>query len=205
MVLVFNGWAAGPEIWDLCSFEHDWLFSYVELLDGLHHQVLRDVDGAVVVGFSLGGEMALKTVLEYPEKIKALVLVSATARMMEQKEEGWRGMSERRLNALKEGTNLIYGNDPRELFRETNLSRGLDFLRNTDLRTPLRSMGKVDFPIEIIQAERDGIVRPANAEFLKSVFPYANVTMVDSAEHVLTVAFPEIVDAAVNRALSAFK
>ena len=32
--LVLSGWAAGPEAWNLCTFHHDWLFSYAEQMDG---------------------------------------------------------------------------------------------------------------------------------------------------------------------------
>lgn len=204
-VLVFNGWAAGPETWQLCSFRHDWIFSYVEQLDGLHHQVLDDAEDVIMVGFSMGGAMALKSLLKYSCKVRGLVLVSATPRMMEQKSEGWVGMSERRLNALKEGTNLVYGNDPSLLFEEKNLARGLEFLHDTDLRSALEEMPKTSFPVEIIQAERDGIVRPGNAEFLKRIFPQAKLTMVPGSEHVLPVKVPELIDQAVERVVKSAK
>ena len=92
-VLVFNGWAAGPETWALCTFPHDWVFDYVEQLDGLPEKVMEESDEVVLVGFSMGGSTALGMWLEYPEKVKGLVLVSATPRMME--DENWKGMSER--------------------------------------------------------------------------------------------------------------
>ena len=57
--LVFNGWAAGPETWALCTFPHDWVFDYVEQLDGLPEQVMEESDEVVLVGFSMGGSTAL--------------------------------------------------------------------------------------------------------------------------------------------------
>ena len=84
-VLVFNGWAAGPETWALCTFPHDWVFDYVEQLDGLPEKVMEESDEVVLVGFSMGGSTALRMWLKYPEKVKGLVLVSATPRMMEEK------------------------------------------------------------------------------------------------------------------------
>ena len=204
LVAVFNGWAAGAETWELCSFRRDWLFSYIEELDGLPSQVLSEAqDGAVLVGFSMGGAMALKAVMEFPGKIKGLVLISATPRMMELKEENWRGMSERRLNALYAGTRLVFVNDPSLLYAEENLNRGLDFLRETDLRADLKGKTDMDFPVEIIQSERDGIVRVSNAWFLKEIFPTANVTILPGSEHVVPVLAPEAVDAAVARVLAA--
>ena len=85
--LVFNGWAAGPETWALCTFPHDWVFDYVEQLDGLPEKVMEESDEVVLVGFSMGGSTALRMFLQYPEKVKGLVLVSATPRMME--DENW--------------------------------------------------------------------------------------------------------------------
>ena len=201
-ILVFNGWAAGPEAWALCEFPHDWVFDYVEQLDGLPEKVMEDSSEVVLVGFSMGGSTALRMLLRYPEKVKGLVLVSATPRMME--EEAWKGMSERRLEALHLGTQMLFQDDPSPMYREDNMQRGLDYLRNTDLRSELLEYSaklipdpRSLIPVSIFQSERDGIVRTNNAAFLKQVFPQAKVTMVPGSEHVLPVTVPELIDEAV--------
>ena len=201
-VLVFNGWAAGPETWALCTFPHDWVFDYVEQLDGLPEKVMEESDEVVLVGFSMGGSTALRMFLQYPEKVKGLVLVSATPRMME--DENWKGMSERRLAALRLGTKMMFRDDPSPMYDERNMERGLDYLKATDLRLRLLSISESgesvkrrNFPVSIFQSEKDGIVRPSNAEFLKEVFPQAKVTMVPGNEHVLPIKVPELIDAAV--------
>lgn len=210
-VLVFNGWAAGPETWNLCSFPHDWVFDYIEQLDGLPERVMAEFDEAVLVGFSMGGLAALRLCLRYPEKVKGLVLVSATPCMMEHPVEGWKGMSERRLAALRFGTRLVFRGNPSPLYAEANMDRGLDYLRHGDLREELRRFssagdatlrsravtGEFRFPVRVIQSERDGIVRPSNAAFLGEVFPQAEVTMVPGNEHVLPILVPELIDSAV--------
>ena len=201
--LVFNGWAAGYETWELCTFPHDWIFSYVEQLDGVPEQVMEETDAAILVGFSMGGSTALRMLLKYPGKVKGLVLVSATPRMME--DVSWTGMSERRLAALRLGTRLVFRDDPSPMYDERNMERGLDYLRETDLRAALedwrrgRETGGAghELPVRIFQSEKDGIVRPHNAAFLKSIFPQAEVTMVPGAEHVLPITVPEMIDAAV--------
>jgi len=213
--LVFNGWAAGPETWELCTFPHDYVFDYVEQLDGLPERVMAGIDEAVLVGFSMGGSTALRMLLAYPEKVKGLVLVSATPRMMEERrsdvgdqrsEVVWSGMSLRRRAALKLGTQMVFRNDPSPLYEEHNLDRGLDYLQNTDLRDELRHWKderrktgdtREGLPVFIFQSERDGVVRPHNAEFLKGVFPQAKVTLVSGNEHVLPITVPELIDEAV--------
>ena len=205
--LVFNGWAAGPETWALCTFPHDWVFDYVEQLDGLPEKVMEESDEVVLVGFSMGGSTALRMFLKYPEKVKGMVLVSATPRMME--DENWKGMSERRLAALRLGTRMQFKDDPSPMYDEKNMERGLDFLKSTDLRLRLLSVGESgesvkrrNLPVWIFQSERDGIVRPSNAEFLKRVFPQAKVTMVPGNEHVLPITVPELIDEAVEEVLN---
>ena len=201
-VLVFNGWAAGPETWSLCAFPHDWVFDYVEQLDGLPERVMEESDEVVLVGFSMGGSTALRMWLKHPKKVKGLVLVSTTPRMME--DENWKGMSERRLAALRLGTKMMFRDDPSPMYDERNMERGLDYLKTTDLRLQLLSISESgesvkrrNFPVFIFQSERDGIVRPNNAEFLKQVFPQAKVTMVPGNEHVLPITVPELIDRAV--------
>ena len=205
-VLVFNGWAAGPETWELCEFPRDWTFDYVEQLDGLPEKVMEESVEVVLVGFSMGGSTVLRMFLKHPEKVKGLVLISATPRMME--DENWKGMSERRLEALRLGTKMLFKDDPSPMYDEKNMERGLDYLKTTDLRLQLLSISESgesakrrNFPVWIFQSEKDGIVRPSNAEFLKRVFPQAKVTMIPGNEHVLPVTIPELIDGAVNDVL----
>ena len=209
---VFNGWAASPDAWSLCrSLRGARIFSYIEQLDGVPEKELSDEAGFVLVGWSMGGSGALRLAMRNPEKIRGLVLVSATPRMMEERESGWRGMSERRLEALQRGLEMTNGEgffgipegrpNPYAMDSAENLGRGIGYLRDTDLRESLRSSfgGKEDFPVCIFQAEKDGIVRSSNAVFLKEVFPRADVVMVPGTEHALPVTVPELIDAAVGK------
>jgi len=198
---VLNGWAARPELWELCTFKYDRIFSYLEQLDGASERAMADTDEAILVGFSMGGNRALKLLLDFPEKVKGLVLVSTTARMMEERSEGWVGMSLRRKAALKYGTQMMNPNDPSPLFAEANLDAGLDYLQESDLRAPLLERSRAGafdrLPVAIFQGARDGIVRPPNAAWLKALFPCAALTMVPTGEHTLPLLFPQEISAAV--------
>ena len=205
---VLNGWSASERAWDLCTFPRDRVFSYVEQMDGLPEKAVEAEDGVVLVGWSMGGSSALRLATAFPEKTRGLVLVAATARMM--KDDGWAGMSERRLAALEVGLKMTRGEgffgirdgkpNPYMLDEQGNLARGLDYLRGTDLRASLaelKASGRLVCPVAIFQSERDGIVRAENAAHLKSMFPQASVTMLEGSEHALPVAIPEKIDAAV--------
>lgn len=206
--LVFNGWAAGCETWDLCTFARDVLFDYLEELDGRPARVMAETDRAVLVGFSMGGAVALETALAFPEKVAGLVLVSATARMTEDLATGWKGLSPHRRAALRLGTEIAFRGNPSPLYDLANLDRGLAYLDRTDLRAPLRALAGtrsplLSVPVRILQSERDGIVRPHNAAFLKEIFPQAVVTMVPGNEHVVPAIAPELVSAAVEEVCAA--
>ena len=212
-VFVLNGWAASEEAWSLCRFRRERVFSYVEQLDGEPEKVIADEDDVVLVGWSMGGSSAMRLALRWPEKIRGLVLVAATPRMMEDRPAGWRGMSERRLAALKKGLLMTGGGgffgppaglpNPYIVDDEANLDRGLGYLVATDLRSSLlecealRTKGE---RVRIFQSERDGIVRPENATFLEEVFRGAKLRMIPGAEHALPIFIPEMIDSAVEEA-----
>lgn len=203
---VLNGWASSPHAWDLCaSLKGARIFSYVEQLDGIPEREIKNVDSLLLVGWSMGGSSALRIALKYPEKVKGLVLIAATPRMLEDKESGWRGMSAHRLEALRKGLEMTHGEgffgipegkpNPYMMDTNENLSRGLKYLAETDIRAELLAFsGLKDIPVAIFQSERDGIVRATNAEFLKSVFSQAKVTIVPGTEHALSIVIPELID-----------
>ena len=211
-VFVLNGWAANEHAWDLCMFPRERIFSYTELLDGEAEKVLDAEDEFVLVGWSMGGSFALRYAMRYAKKLKGLVLVSATPRMMNA--DGWEGMSARRLAALEYGVKMTRGQgffgvpdgvqNPYEIDSDENLKRGLDYLERTDLRLELIDLlasGKVRCPVYIFQSERDGIVRSSNANFLAAVFPSAQLDIISGSEHALPVFIPEKIDVAVASCL----
>ena len=209
--IILNGWAASERAWELCDCAKGpdaRIVSYLEQMDGVAERVLDEAGKAVVVGWSMGGSRALALAMGSPKKIKGLVLIAATARMMEA--PNWKGMSERRLKALEAGLKMTHGEgffgvpegkpNPYMTDTDENLARGLAYLRDTDLRLGLIDLlasGKAKFPVKIFQSERDGIVRPENAKFLSAVFPEAEVEMVSGAEHALPIMIPDRIDAAV--------
>ena len=216
-VFVLNGWAASPHAWDLCRFTRTRLFSYVEQLDGAPEKAIENVESCILVGWSMGGSSALRLAVRFPEKVAGLVLIAATPRMMEEKESGWKGMSPRRLEALRYGLVMTKGMgvfgvpegkpNPYLADEPANLERGLKYLLETDLRADLEQLRttnhepRATFPVHIFHSERDGIVRPENAAYLQSVFPQASVHLVPGAEHALPIFIPELIDEAVDTCL----
>ena len=231
-VFVLNGWAASPHAWDLCRFMRPQqvaalptgttgvspveksaalprLFSYVEQLDGEPEKAIENVERCILVGWSMGGSSAMRLAARFPEKIAGLVFIAATPRMMEDKATGWKGMSPRRLEALRYGLVMTRGEgffgvpegkpNPYQTDEPANLERGLDYLMKTDVRADIeRAFGDRPPPVYIFHSEHDGIVRAANADYLQKVFPQASVTIVPGTEHALPIFIPELIDEAVD-------
>lgn len=227
-ILVLNGWASSSHAWDLCRFmsrSSVRLFSYVDQLDRLPERRLDvSTSKVILVGWSMGGSSALRLACRYPDRIVGLVLLAATPRMMEEKASGWRGMNARRLEALRKGLEITHGEgffgvpegkpNPYMVDASENLERGLGYLLETDVRADLERVfgsrpylqtsihSDISFPVHIFQSERDGIVRPENAAYLKTVFPQARVTMIPGTEHALPIQIPQEIDDAVDACLT---
>ena len=60
------------------------------------------------------------------------------------------------------------------------LSQGLDYLRDKDL---CGLLGHLRGPVAIIQGEEDGIVHPAQAQFLQEILPAASLHILPGAGH----------------------
>ena len=216
-VIVLNGWAASERAWSLCRFKRERIFSYLEELDGLPDRFVESSAAPVVlVGWSMGGSYALKLAVKYSNKIAGLVLVAATPRMMEDKEAGWRGMSKRRLKAFEAAAKMLEGGglfgppegkpNPYESDSDENLARGLKYLEETDLRSSIEKFAASHptLPVAIFQSERDGIVRPSNADFLARTFANSSLTMIAGSEHALPIFIPEEIDRAVERIVATY-
>ncbi len=195
-VFVLNGWASSTHAWDLCRFMRTRLFGYVEQLDGEPEKAMESVERCILVGWSMGGSSALRLAARWPEKIAGLVLVAATPRMMEDKATGWKGMSPRRLEALRYGLVMTRGEgffgvpegkpNPYQTDEPANLERGLDYLMKTDVRADIeRAFGDRPPPVYIFH-------------YLQKVFPQASVTIVPGTEHALPIFIPELIDEAVD-------
>lgn len=215
-ILVLNGWAASPEAWSLCDFmkaNDVRLFTYLEQLDGEPERTLEALDEAIVVGWSMGASGALRLACRFREKIRGLVLLAPTPRMMEDKATGWIGMSPRRLKAFEMGLKITHGAgffgppegkpNPYMMDTDENLARGLLYLQETDIRADLLALYGPDhpapFPVFLFHSENDGIVRTANTPFLKErVFPEAVAEIIPGTEHALPILIPEKIDAAVG-------
>ncbi len=163
-------------------------------------------DGSLLLGWSLGGQVAMRAALLHPAKVSRLILVATTPRFVTSQD--WaHGMVHADLDAF--GTALIA--DPRatllrflslqtrgmpgqkallQQLRETllaapdpeadALSAGLDILQTADLRADVRQLAQ---PSLVIHGALDTLTPPAAGEWLATVLPAARHLEIDRAAH----------------------
>ena len=125
-------------------------------------KLLKEMDEVIVIGFSMGGLIAMYLALRYP--IKKLVLLSAAAKYISPRllVEDARIMmkSSRHKNYPKDSFYHLYNYK----LTHTPVRAALEFLRIVRLIEPYYS--DVKTPVCIVQGKKDGIVPPVTADLL---------------------------------------
>lgn len=179
-------------------------------------------DGATLLGWSLGGQVAMRAALDHPAKIARLILLSSTPRFVAA--EGWHhGMAEADLQAFADALMT----DPRAtllrfLSLQTRgmaeqktlllqlrqsllaappadadaLSAGLTLLRDTDLRADLPRLAQ---PTLVLHGGLDALTPPAAGTWLGSMLPAAQHIEFPRAAHAPHLSQSAEVAAAIGR------
>ena len=230
-LVLLHGWGLNARIWD----------KLVDSLAGLHRLHRIDLPGhgtsewsrecrtlddftraiaphvprnAMVLGWSLGGMVALRLAVLAPERISRLVLVSTTPRFVTGPDwttamtpqvlanfstrlrDDYRGTvqeflalqvrgDERELASLRElRQRLTSGGLPQALALEV----GLEILGTTDLRT---SLAQLSTPTWIVTGEHDRVTPPAAGRYLAEQIPGAALHVVRRAGHAPFISHSE--------------
>lgn len=159
-----------------------------------------------LIGWSLGGMVAMQIALRHPQKIKKLILVASIARFV--RDDDWRyAISTKILQQFSKSLNnntqqtlqrfialQIMGSDEshvilRKLHKLMNsnkaphpvaLQGGLKILREVDLRDQL---AKITQPTLMIFGKRDTLSRPKTARQMLPLLPNAQLEIIDGAGH----------------------
>jgi 3-oxoadipate enol-lactonase len=160
-------------------------------------------EGAVVVGESFGGAVALSFALAYPERVAALVILNSFPRFLPQfrldlaiaalRAMPWQTMPiVRRLTAFRLHSRFTHRSEIRrflELTRETTRAgyiARLRILRDYDVRTRL---GEVRAPTLFLASDRDHLV-PAveQARYMAARVPRATLRILHGHGHICLIA-----------------
>ncbi len=179
----------------------------------------------VLVGWSLGGMLALDCAAKAPEAVREIILVGATACFREAPEEAGipahpgasaRDIKSMQLNVqrneqpvLDDFTNRVFTGERSELaadrytpqagtFSAKQLLAGLDYLAEADLRETLST---IKARVTILHGTEDVVVPFAGAEYLNEHLTESRLVPVDGAGHGLVGTHPHLVAAEVADAI----
>jgi pimeloyl-[acyl-carrier protein] methyl ester esterase len=173
-----------------------------------------------VLGWSLGGQLALAWALACPERIARLVLVATTPRFVagdgwecampratlerfgDELEGAWRATVLRFLTLQLRGGD--HGHAALAQMRRKLLARGdpdpgmlrdtLALLATTDLRADIRGIGQ---PVLVVAGARDTLVPAAACRWLAATVPDGRFAAIDGAAHAPFLSHPDAFDRAV--------
>jgi len=222
-IVLIHGWAMHTGIWREFAQQLGQYFQ-VTCLDlpghGLSETVepydLKGISRALikampetpvcVLGWSLGASVAIELAVQYPQRIKALVLLAGNPRFIE--EDGWAGVKQKMLgefannlqlncqltlirflalqvNSLSNGKELLkqlkQAIQECEAPTEQVLQSGLDILQNADLRPALRDL---TCSVTVIQGDKDSLIPLQVSQNIKDLKPESNINIIKGAGHV---------------------
>lgn len=178
----------------------------------------------VLLGWSLGGQVAMRIALDHPATIKRLVLISTTPKFVA--DEGWRaGIAREDLQtfgadmqddtlatllrflslqtrgaaaqkALLQNLRALFFS---ELLPEPQaLAAGLEMLLHTDLRSEVAQLKQ---PTTVIHGSLDKLTPPGAGTWLAKNLSYARAVLIDGAAHAPFLSHTQQVAEAILEAL----
>jgi len=213
-LIFISGWGTTNDVWDPLidafatppdELRIPWWDCLGESEDdnALLRALAEDKTDNIIVGWSIGGIMALSAAIAKPERVAGLVLLSTTARMIAT--DNHPGSNPRMLramrlkmrrekeNVLRSFAELCVAPSGCDGFCDVFVRRagrmdtkildaGLRYLEDTDLRSEL---GMIDTPALIIHGAADGVIPIAAAQCLADAMPDAKLRVIDDGAHAL--------------------
>ncbi len=221
-IVFVHGWGMNSMVWQpLIEDLPDWMdVECIDLpghgsanqqafrtLDDLVAELAKKVNQPVVwVGWSLGGLAVMQLALQYPEKVKAMMLVASSPCFVhkadwscamdqsvfdgfaDELEKDFSGTIRRFLTLQVRGSES--GRKVLKSLREKVLAQpsaniaalraGLGVLKTTDLSEQLKNIKP---PVSWALGGRDTLIKPALSEKLKSITPAAEIVVYEQAAH----------------------
>ena len=213
--ILISGWGTGNDVWDGLSLKPaspagDIRLPWYDCLgltpdDNALLRVLADAADAqyILVGWSLGGLIALSAALGHPDAVASLVLISGTARMTAI--DDYPGADPRMLRAMRaklrrDPAPVVrafaelcvapeHDNDFCQTFTQSAagiepaaLDAGLAYLQETDLR---HRLGEIAVPTLLIHGELDEVVPLGCASYLCEHIAGATLDVIPQGNHAM--------------------
>ena len=146
---------------------------------------------AILVGHSLGGPLAVRLALDHPDKVGGLILVAPSISPQ---------LEEHRWYNKVADTLLVRIFLPRAL--KTSNDEIMPLRGELEMLTP--KLASLTMPVIVIQGEKDSLVPPENADYVKETFTQAQVEIGKYPElnHFIPWTRPDLIQGAILKLLS---
>lgn len=171
---------------------------------------------SIIVGFSMGGFAAMYFALKHPEKVRKLIVVSATPFGLSERElslrkstleflekHPYKGISQQRIAQFIHPSQI--GNTPLiALIKKMDKDLGKEILirqlKATSSRTDIsEALKKSTVPILFVLAAQDSLVNPAPVKELYPTIPKARYMLLKGSGHMIPLEKPEVLTTIIER------
>lgn len=236
-MVFLHGWGTHPVIWDplLEQFPgaralplpgyaaSEPAFTLEAMAAGIAAQM---EPGTTLVGWSLGGQVAVRLALDFPEKVSRLTLIAATPCFVNREDwphgvaaqvfdqfaanlaQDYAGTIRRFLSLQAQGSSGMHevlSQLRRKLLDQPRpaagvLEAGLDILQGMDLR---EAAGKLDKPLTLVHGSSDKLAPVTAARWLAQAVPGAALHEIEGAGHAPFLSHPRQVSDIISGGLHA--
>lgn len=177
-----------------------------------------DLEPANLVGFSMGGYLAMRYAMQFPQSINKLILICATGSNLTKHEQTKRkkiiayaksnyysGINDQR---IKQFVHPKHAKGPvADTIKQMDQELGKEYLiahmEATAERPALYSqLEKLDCPVLLIAAEQDTLIPPAQMELLAKHFKHATLKVIPDCGHMSPLEAPQQVASWINEYMS---
>ena len=221
-IVLISGALATPKLWyqQEIFFQEDKRFHYVDLLksDSIVEMAHRFTSIApekfTLIGFSLGGYIALELYRHIPNKIEKLILINSAAKLVSEKGQLER---ERSLDLMNKGKfdfliklifkNSIYDkqkhNELLPLAQEMAMEVGVENYKNqlnAILNKPDHStlLPSIECPTLLIASKEDYVMPPERSEHMAKNIKHSTLIYIEQCGHMAMLEQPEKMNQILN-------
>jgi pimeloyl-ACP methyl ester carboxylesterase len=166
------------------------------------------LERALIVGFSLGGAIAMRAALDHPERVSGLVLVATSSRVGRATAE-WYAQRVAMVDAEDPGLSTTLDHDVEDMYRQSpeELEDGLTIRRQSTAdprgyRNACRALAalnqqpldpelaRITAPTLIVASDNDPLCPPRAAEIMLANMPGSRLCVIKGAGHLIPVERP---------------